>query len=241
VAELHNDEQIDAAIKLGIFSFAFCFNNQISTPSIEQEDLRALKDIRYLESQTNPSSIEREDPAKELCLLLDLNRNQLPVLSDGEREALFHGLGNIVDPEAPRLTYRIPEDGIFEISAVGCEERSHGDDCHRDDCCRLQADQAIESIMLDRLIQNANSMAQSVNIDSIVQSPYVLDLDLDYFRTVKSLFPDDSVVFYRLIRNAVGITIATEPNYVKLTRLDEDLTSECALKKIVGHIVKALA
>ena len=27
VAELRNDEQIDAAIRLGIFSFAFCFNN----------------------------------------------------------------------------------------------------------------------------------------------------------------------------------------------------------------------
>jgi hypothetical protein len=82
--------------------------------------------------------------------------------------------------------------------------------------------------MLDWLIHNANSMAQSANIDSIVEGPYVLDLDLDYFRTLKSLSPDDSVVFYRLIRNAVGITIATGANYVKQTRLDEDLTSECA-------------
>jgi len=217
VAELHNDEQIDAAIRLGIFSFAFCFNN----------------------SNVNTPSIEQEDPASVHCRLLGLNRNQLPVsvaLELSDVEPIPHRFGSIVDPEAPPLTYRIPNDRIFEICVVGCEERSHGDDCHR-----LQADQAIESITLDRLIHNANSMAQSANIDSIVQSPYVLDLDLDYFRTLKSLSPDDSVVFYQLIRNAVGLTIATEPNYVEQLRLDEELTSECAWEKIERHIVKSLA
>jgi hypothetical protein len=216
VAELRNDQQIDAAIRLRIFSFAFCFNNSnTNTLSIEQEG--------YL-------SHGPDYPAIELCLVLDLNRNQLPVsleLSD-------------VDPVDASPTYQVPENGMFEIAevcAVGCEKRSHGGD----GCDRLLADQAIESVLLDRLISTANSRAQSANIDSIVESPYVLDLDLDYFRTLKSLSPDDSVVFYRLIGNAVGITIATEPNYVKQTRLDEDLTSEYALKKILEHVVKALA
>ena len=38
VNDLRNDEQIDAAIRLGLFTFAFCFNNQhTNTRSIEQE------------------------------------------------------------------------------------------------------------------------------------------------------------------------------------------------------------
>jgi hypothetical protein len=211
VAELRNDEQIDAAIRLGIFRFAFCFNHQMNTPSIEEED-----------------------PANELSRLLGLNRSQLPVSLDVK--SIPHSVGSIIDPMAPPLTYRIPKDKIFEICVVGCEERNHGDDW-----LRLQGDQVIESIILERSIGKANSMAQSANIHSIVEAPYVLDLDLDYFRTLKSLSPDDSVVFYRLIRNAVGITIATEPNWVKQLSLDTELTSECALEKIVGHIVKALA
>lgn len=217
MAELRNDQQIDAAIRLGIFSFAFCFNNSnTNTLSIEQEGY---------------CSQGPDYPAIELCRLLDLNRNELPVsveLSD-------------IDPVDTSPTYRVPENRMFEIAEIcagGCKKRSHGGD----DCDRLLGDQAIESVMLDRLIHTANSMAQSANIDSIVQSPYVLDLDLDYFRTSKSLSPDDSVVFYRLIRNAVGITIATEPNYVKELWLDDELTSKCALETILArHIERALA
>lgn len=39
VADLRNDEQIDAALKLGLFNFAFCFNQQDTyTHSIEENN-----------------------------------------------------------------------------------------------------------------------------------------------------------------------------------------------------------
>jgi len=57
-------------------------------------------------------------------------------------------------------------------------------------------------------------MAASAEIEDIKSIPYVLDIDLDYFRTIKSLTPDDPSAFHDLIRRAVAITIATEPDYV---------------------------
>jgi hypothetical protein len=141
VTDLWNDEQIDAAIQVGIFSYAFCFNNNhTNTRSIEQMEYFSQPHIPFL---SNP-------------------------------------------PEAP-FTYKIPDRRIFEIGeicAIGCEERCHGDDCYR-----LHANQAIESVMLNQLITIANTMAASAAIGSITAIPYVLDIDLDYFRSISSLRP----------------------------------------------------
>ena len=119
---------------------------------------------------------------------------------------------------------------------MGCEAG-----CHDDDCYRLQANQVIESAMLDQLIATANLMAAPTGIQSIVATPFVLDIDLDYFRSIKSLTPDDTTTFYGLIRESVAITIATEPNFVKDLRIDDDLMSDLAQAAIVAHIQEALS
>jgi integrase len=43
---------------------------------------------------------------------------------------------------------------------------------------------------------------------------FILDIDLDYFNTAKSITPDHRSVFYDLIRRCIGITIAMESYYV---------------------------
>src|SRR5262245_6019968 len=177
VADLRNDEKIDADIRFGIFSFAFSINQMRSTHSIEEE---AYFDAREF-------NIFAERPT-------------------------------------PPFTYSVPPNKIFTIREdceIGCEK-----DTHDDDCCRKHSDQSIESVMLDQLVSKANSMAASAEIEDIKSIPYVLDIDLDYFRTIKSLTPDDPSAFHDLIRRAVAITIATEPDYVHDLRLDRELTSE---------------
>jgi hypothetical protein len=93
---------------------------------------------------------------------------------------------------------------------------------------------------LDQVVSKANSMAVSAEIEDIKSIPYILDIDLDYFGTIKSLTPDDPSAFHDLIRRAVAITIATEPNYVHDLSLNHELTSEYALQQIIGHIDNAM-
>lgn len=58
---------------------------------------------------------------------------------------------------------------------------------------------------------------------------YVLDVDLDYFHTRKAIAPDDPLIFLWLVRNAVAVTIATEPGCIKCRREGETLDSEYLL------------
>lgn len=194
VSALSNDEQIDAAIRVGIFSFAFCINHHDETRSVEQQ--------QWLED-------------------------------NGWQRA------EIKRPESP-FTYEMPDNRAFEIrgtcDVLGCKKRPHNDACYR-----YAADRAIESAMLRSLIDTANNMAHFAGIEDITRAPYVLDIDLDYFKTIRSLSPDDASVFHGLIRNAVAITIATEPNYVHDLKLDQELTSEYALERVIQHIDEAVS
>ncbi len=190
VKELRNDEQIDAALRLGIFRLAFCFNNQ-------HRNTRSIEEQQFSDSWT-PGAI----------------------------------------PPEPPFSYEVPKRKIFEIGeicAVGCERMPHNDDC-----LELAANQAIESVMLHRLIATANGMARSADIEAVTKVPYVLDIDLDYLRTTVAVSPRDARVFHELLRNAVAITIATEPKFVRMERLD-DVTSEYALEKVLQHIEQALS
>ena len=110
---------------------------------------------------------------------------------------------------------------------------------HDDDCLKPSADQAIESVMLEQLIKTANNMACAAEIEDVTGVSYVLDIDLDYFRTKDALSPKDATIFHGLIRNAVAVTIATEPKFVLMERLDS-VTSNYSLEKIIQHIAVAL-
>jgi hypothetical protein len=162
VADLRNDEQIDAALKLGLFSYAFCFNNE--------------------------------------------HRNAIPEDKAVKNERVYL---------------------IAEECEPICVKEKH-------------ADRVLESALLDKLITRCNGMAARIGIEDITKVPYVLDIDLDYFKTKDSLSPKDSVHFHKLIRGAVGITIATEPNFVRNMSLDENLDSDYALERILEHIDQAL-
>ena len=72
--------------------------------------------------------------------------------------------------------------------------------------------------------------------------PYILDIDLDAFHTRRAINPYDPSTFYRLIKNAVAITIATEVECVKEEWLDDEdqMNSDDLLQQLLVHINKAL-
>ena len=73
-------------------------------------------------------------------------------------------------------------------------------------------------------------------------APYILDIDLDAFHSRKAITPDDPSTLHRLIRNAVAITIATEPECVDELWHDEAdrMDSNDLLAELIRHIEAAL-
>lgn len=72
--------------------------------------------------------------------------------------------------------------------------------------------------------------------------PTILDIDLDVFHSRKAITPDDPSTLHRLVRNAVAITIATEPECVEELWHDEDdrMDSDGLLIELMRHIDAAL-
>lgn len=141
------------------------------------------------------------------------------------------------EPQRP-FTYDYPEDGIFSITspcAIGCTKQPHDDDCQVP-----HYDQVLEALYLDNQLGIANEMAHSVGLQSVEASPYILDIDLDYFHSENAVSPDDSSSFHRLIRNTAAITIALEPGCVEDLKIEgSSITSETLLNSILEHIYQS--
>lgn len=139
----------------------------------------------------------------------------------------------------PPLTYAIPVDGVFDISHecfVGCATSPHDDDCHM-----RHVSEVLESRYLEDQLERARPFAAAIGMASIDERPYILDIDLDVFNTMTALRPEDPSVFYRLIQNAICITVATEGECCEDEWLDEtaiDLSENLAT--LFGHFKSAL-
>jgi hypothetical protein len=137
-------------------------------------------------------------------------------------------------------SYSLPKSKMF-IIPDGCLENCLKNP-HDDECLRLRSDQAIESEYLGAKFEMLNAMAKGAGIDDIFTVPYILDIDLDYFHTAKSIQPVDPSVFYKMIRGAVAMTIALEPSYVLNGRLEgESIDSDWLLDQLTNHIHSATA
>ena len=88
------------------------------------------------------------------------------------------------------------------------------------------------------MLQDSNIDDLSICLNEIpidYYSNYILDIDLDFFRTAKSVNPNNKEVFYHLIRQSKIITIATEPGYI-----EKGITADYLLNKILYHIEEAM-
>lgn len=66
-----------------------------------------------------------------------------------------------------------------------------------------------------------------------IKCEYILDIDLDYFHTMKSINPISKRIFSQLAKSARAITIAKETAYVELVRSEETVTSDMLLEKLL--------
>ncbi|AOR66232.1 hypothetical protein BBJ41_00945 [Burkholderia stabilis] len=131
--------------------------------------------------------------------------------------------------------------GHVYSTCSGCASIACQKPIHDDHCVRARADHVIESIHLNHEIDQLNTMAQAAGVPGVEADPYILDIDLDYFHTEKAIEPDDTTTFYRLVQNALAITIATEPACVRELRLSgSKITGKSLLDRMLKHIDTAL-
>jgi hypothetical protein len=118
--------------------------------------------------------------------------------------------------------------------------------CHKsiyDDECKVHhALEIIETPYLDDQLSRGAIFARHIGMEDMESSPYILDIDLDVFHSSRAVRPEDPSTFYRLIRNAVAITLATEAECVEELWQDPAyvLTADQLLQIVLGHIESAL-
>lgn len=143
------------------------------------------------------------------------------------------------NPPIAEKTYADPANHIFVIShdcAIGCIRMPHNDDCVVE-----HGNMIIESIYLDDQLARGAEMSRCVGIAHLEAQPYILDIDLDAFHSRQAIEPADPVTFYRLIRNAVAITVATEAECVEELKFnDEPINADMLLDRLMRHIETAV-
>ncbi|MDX8123096.1 UPF0489 family protein [Janthinobacterium sp. GMG2] len=151
---------------------------------------------------------------------------------------IYNRIHSIPSPERP-YTYKRPPDNIFKISAT-CAVDCEGP--HEDDCVPYHYSQVVESSYLERNLSRAQEMYAGFARRPLLSEPYILDIDLDYFHSEQSIQPRDPATLHRLIQGAVGITLATEPDFVEGGRIKgSSIDSEYLLGAMLNHIENALA
>jgi hypothetical protein len=146
-----------------------------------------------------------------------------------------------IDPPPQRpMTYARATNSIYVLSFdcfVECQAKPHNDDC-----LVRQSDEIIETRYLDDQLARGSEISNCIGLPGLEAAPYILDIDLDAFHTRKAISPQDPSTFYRLIKNAIAITIATEADCVEEEWLDEEdeMSASDLLKALLDHIDKAL-
>lgn len=143
-------------------------------------------------------------------------------------------------PQRPShpMTYEVPKNRIFIASDAYTFDQH---ECVDGDAAIVRhRDRAIEDAHISIRLGDLRQMSHTSGLPWFEHNPYVLDIDLDYFNTWKSINPDYCSVFYQLIRNSSGITIAKESDCVEMLRREcEEITSDYLLARMRQHIVNA--
>ena len=138
--------------------------------------------------------------------------------------------------------YGEPNDaGLYVVPfkcAMGCSKRVYDDEC-----AVHHAVEIIETRYLDDQLVRLRQITQRLGLPDIEALPYILDIDLDAFHSMKAADPDDASTFRRLIRGVTAITIATEAQWVEEVWEDDDNepAADRLLGMVLGHIEAAMA
>lgn len=175
------------------------------------------------------------DAAPQKRFNVDMSEKQ----SDGMITLTCTEIEDSPDETVENTDLKIPDDKMIIIDCeLGFEYQNIN---ISEEEIRQHSDLAIESEYLNAKLKVVNEICRAIGQPDFMKGNYILDIDLDYFRTERSVAPKDTQTFYELIRNAQVITIAMEPYFVVQERLNgETITSDFLLPRLLEHIRKAL-
>lgn len=90
-----------------------------------------------------------------------------------------------------------------------------------------------DDFLAEKLIILSRMCPDIVSAEGKIKCDYILDIDLDYFHTMKSIDPSTKKIFSQLVKSAKAITIAKEPVCVEIVRSEEIVTSDISLEKLL--------
>ena len=156
-----------------------------------------------------------------------------------DRQARWPAPPTLPVPMRP-MTYAATAERMYVIPApcyIGCATRPHNDDC-----VTRHAWEIVEARYLEDQLVRGSEISRCFGLPNLEAAPYILDIDLDAFHSRKAITPDDPSTLHRLIRNALAITIATEPECVDDLWHDEEdrMDSGELLAELIKHIEAAL-
>ena len=198
-----------------------CGNQDTRTDELKGEKIRQYLDGRISMDQINDNL--RHDEHIDFAVRTNLI-NLAFILSTNRNETSSNPNVFIDDSDATYQNQR-----IIEYSPSCVPDCRNG--MHEGACMTLRADSVIEDFFLTEAVSRAGFF------NSDFFEHYILDIDCDYFNTDQSLFPGRMDVFLRLIREASFLTIALEPECVKICRHDDcGLTCDTILQRLIEII-----
>jgi hypothetical protein len=96
-----------------------------------------------------------------------------------------------------------------------------------------QLDLLLESEFLQQAFAHFSKVSSPFrSIETFILHDYILDIDLDYLNTCKSVEPENSVFLKTLAEHAGLITVAREDRHVLMCAKDSALTADYLLEKL---------
>jgi len=89
---------------------------------------------------------------------------------------------------------------------------------------RPQPDNVLETDFLTKRLQDFDDILRKRNEPLLRDAPFILDIDLDYFNTLRAVRPDAPDLIRTLAKEAALLTVATEPTFVTHCAVEPGLT-----------------
>ena len=85
-------------------------------------------------------------------------------------------------------------------------------------------DNVLETEFLAGRLQDFDAIVKALDEPLLRDAPFILDVDLDYFNTLRSVRPEAAGLIRALAQEAVLVTVATEPEFVAHCAVEPGVT-----------------
>lgn len=98
------------------------------------------------------------------------------------------------------------------------------DEYHHNGRTRPQPNNVLETDFLAKRLQEFDDLVRQLDEPLLREAPFILDIDLDYFNTLRAVRPEAPELIRTLAKGAALLTVATEPSYVTHCAVDPGVT-----------------